>query len=85
MIQKGMRVKIKSSGKICDYLHGLDGIIIREKKKVLTKRTYESNYYPVKVGQTIEFLVDLSEHSNRELDTSMSKKFWFEEKHLSEL
>ncbi len=85
MIQKKSCVKIKPLGTICEYLHGLSGFVVKTRKKIITKRTYESNWNPVKVGETTEYCVDLSAHSNRELDTSMPKQFWFEAEQLTEV
>ena len=85
MIQKKSYVKILPSEEVCEYLHNLDGHIVKIRKRIITKRTKKSNYNPKKVGETTEYCVDLSNHNNRNLDDSTSKHFWFEAKHLMEV
>jgi hypothetical protein len=75
MINKGDTVRIKAMEGIADYLHNLDGKVVRVKVEPIIKRTTKSNWNPVKVGTERVCTVDLRHHSNPDLDTSMSKKF----------
>lgn len=43
MIQKNTRIKIKPSGDIREYLHGLDGKIINTRERWIWKRTLKYN------------------------------------------
>lgn len=84
MIQKGTQVSIKPLETISEYLHHLDGIIKKTRKRPIMRRTEKSGWNPVNVGTTTEFMVDLSHHSSIDLDNG-NKKFWFESKFLTEV
>jgi len=85
MIRKGSQVKIKAIKEISDYLHNLDGKVVKIKVERIMRRTEKSNWNPVKVGTQRVCTVDLRHHSNPELDTSMSKKFQLPEDMLIHL
>jgi len=78
MVKKKRRiVKVKAMKGIAEYLHNLTGPVLKARKEPLMKRMPPHND-PKRIGTITKFLVDLSAHSNTDLDTSMSKKFWFE-------
>ena len=80
---KGSIVKIKPLSEIAEYLHNLEGRVIKVKTQAIMKRTEKSGWNPVKVGQELICTVDLSAHSNRDLDKSLSKKFQLPERMLT--
>ena len=69
-------VKIKAIPGICSYLHNLTGPILKARKQPVIKRMPPYNN-PRRIGTTTEFLVDLSAHSNPDLEPG-SKRFWLE-------
>ena len=77
--KKGDIVRIKAMKGISEYLHNLTGPIYKAPiRRSIKRRTEESNYNPVIVAWDNIYRVDLSAHSNWDLDRG-NKKFQLSE------
>ena len=83
LFKKGDTVRIKAMKGICEYLHGLTGPVYKVPiRRAIKKRTVKSNWNPVTIGWENIYFIDLSAHSNRDLDSG-NKKFQFPERMLT--
>ena len=85
-MNKGDIVRIKAMEGVSEYLHGLDGKVLKVKVQPIRKRTVKSNWNPVKVGSQRVLTVDLKAHNHiPEIADSMSKKFQLPESMLEKV